>query len=100
MGVVYAALDERLEREVAIKVIRPEILADPTVRNRFQREARAAARVSHPHICTLFELDDADGQPYLVMELLDGESLAARLERGRLPQSEALSTADAMLDAL
>ena len=76
MGVVYAAHDDRLDRPVAIKVIRTEALADQKARERFHREARAAARVSHPHICPLYEFDEADGQPFLVMELLDGEPLS------------------------
>jgi TolB-like protein/tRNA A-37 threonylcarbamoyl transferase component Bud32/tetratricopeptide (TPR) repeat protein len=100
MGVVYAAHDDRLDRLVAIKVIRPDTLADATVRERFRREAKAAARVSHPHICTLYEFDEQDGQPYLVMELLEGESLASRLARGPLPIADAVSTAGPMLDAL
>jgi serine/threonine protein kinase/tetratricopeptide (TPR) repeat protein len=100
MGVVYAAHDDRLDRDVAIKVVRPEILADPIALERFRREARAAARVSHPHICALYEFDEDAGQPFLVMELLRGESLAARLERGPLPIAEAIAVADAMLDAL
>ena len=76
MGVVYAAHDDRLDRPVAIKVVRPEALADERARERFRREARAAARVSHPHICPLYEFDEADGQPFLVMELLEGEPLS------------------------
>ena len=85
MGVVYAAHDDRLDRPVAIKVIRAEALADDRARERFRREARAAARVSHPHICPLYEFDEADGQPFLVMELLDGEPLSLRLTRGPIP---------------
>ena len=100
MGVVYAAHDDRLDRDVAIKVVRPEIVADPVAFERFRREARAAARVSHPHICALYELDEDGGQPFLVMELLQGESLAARLERGPLPVDDAITVADAILDAL
>ena len=100
MGIVYAAHDDRLDRDVAIKVVRPEIVADPVAFDRFRREARAAARVTHPHICALYELDEDAGQPFLVMELLQGESLATRLERGPLPVAEALTVADAILDAL
>jgi non-specific serine/threonine protein kinase len=100
MGVVYAAHDDRLDRAVAIKVIRAETLTDQGARERFRREARAAARVSHPHICPLYEFDEDNGQPFLVMELLEGESLAARLRHGPLPIDEALALAEAMLDAL
>ena len=100
MGVVYAAHDDRLDRPVAIKVIRPEALADDAARERFRREARTAARVSHPHICALYEFDEDEGQPFLVMELLDGEPLSARLDRGPIAVAEALTIADTMLDAL
>jgi eukaryotic-like serine/threonine-protein kinase len=100
MGVVYAAHDDRLDRPVAIKVIRPDALADEGARVRFQREARAAARVSHPHICPLYELDEDGGQPFLVMELLEGEPLAARLERGPMALAETLAVSETVLDAL
>jgi serine/threonine-protein kinase len=100
MGVVYAAHDERLDRLVAIKVVRPETLAAEGARERFRREARAAARVSHPHICPLYEFDEDDGRPYLVMELLDGEPLSSRIAREPIPVDEALALADTMLDAL
>src|SRR5262245_61600828 len=100
MGVVYAAHDDRLDRLVAIKVVRPEALAADGARERFRREARAAARVSHPHICPLYEFDEVDGQPFLVMELLDGEPLSARLMREAVPVDEALDLAETMLDAL
>jgi TolB-like protein/predicted Ser/Thr protein kinase len=100
MGVVYAAHDERLDRPVAVKVIRPESLADAAARERFRQEARAAARVSHPHICPLFEFDEDEGRPFLVMELLEGEPLSARLERGPMTVTDTLGIALPMLDAL
>ena len=100
MGVVYAAHDDRLGRAVAIKVVRPDLVADPISRQRFLREAQAAARVSHPHICPLYELDEDHGAPFLVMELLEGESLASRLERGPIPVAEGLKLAGQMLAAL
>jgi TolB-like protein/predicted Ser/Thr protein kinase len=100
MGVVYAALDDRLDRPVAIKMIRPDALGDARARQRFAREARAAARISHQHVCQLYELDEEGGQPFLVMELLNGEPLATRLQRGPIPIPEALALATAMLDAL
>lgn len=100
MGIVYAAHDDRLDRTVAIKVLRPDVLVDEHARRRFTAEARAAARVSHPHVCPLYEFDEHEGQPFLVMELLEGEPLAARLARGRIPPAEALPLADAMLSAL
>src|ERR1051326_7554244 len=98
MGVVYAAEDERLHRAVAIKTIRD--VSDSSVRERFMREARAAASLSHPNVCQLFDIGDTEGTPFLVMELLDGESLAERLARGALPLAEALRVALAILTAL
>jgi serine/threonine protein kinase/tetratricopeptide (TPR) repeat protein len=100
MGVVYAAHDDRLDRPVAIKVVRPDVLADSGALTRFRREARAAARISHPHICPLYELGEHGDQPFLVMELLEGESLAARIERGAVPVPEGLEISGQMLDAL
>src|SRR6059058_1003072 len=81
MGVVYAAEDERLNRAVAIKTIREA--GDAIARERFMREARAAASLSHPNVCQLFDIGETDGSPFIVMELLDGESLAERLARAR-----------------
>src|SRR5262245_43173524 len=83
MGIVYEAIDDRLQRPVAIKTILPT--ADPLMRERVLREARTAAAVSHPHICQLFEIGEEQGEPFLAMELLDGESLDDRLERGPMP---------------
>jgi TolB-like protein len=100
MGVVYEGHDDRLDRPVAIKVVRAEVLADPAAYDRFRREARAAARVSHPNICALYEFDEENGQPFLVMELLAGETLAKRLERGALSWPELARLADQMLSAL
>ena len=77
MGVVYAAHDERLDRPVAIKMIL-DSGGDAVARERFWREARAAASISHPNVCQLYEIGEADGQLYIVMELLDGESLTPR----------------------
>src|SRR5262245_28182759 len=99
MGIVYAAHDQRLERRVALKVIR-DLPNDESARNRFWREARAAARVNHPGICQLFEIGE-DGQTlFLAMELLEGESLADRIARGALPFSDAVSIANEILAAL
>jgi serine/threonine protein kinase len=99
MGVVYAAHDDRLDRPVAIKRIRPGHTGDHQ-RHRFWREARAAASVSHPNVCQLYEIDeDAEGL-FLSMELLDGEPLNARLERGALPADDAIQIALAVLAAL
>jgi eukaryotic-like serine/threonine-protein kinase len=98
MGIVYEAVDELLHRSVAIKTILPS--SDPQTRDRFVREARAAAAVNHPNVCQLFEIGDHEGDPFLAMELLDGRSLAERLEEGPLPPAEAIPTAIAILSAL
>src|SRR2546423_4712905 len=98
MGVVYAAEDERLRREVAIKTIREA--GDSSAREPFIREAGAAASLSHPNVCQLFDIGDDEGKPFLVMELLEGEALADALKRGALPTAEALRVALAVLTAL
>jgi serine/threonine protein kinase/tetratricopeptide (TPR) repeat protein len=98
MGIVFEAVDERLQRSVALKTIQPA--SDPQMRDRFLREARAAAAVSHPHICPLHEIGEHEGSPFIVMELLEGESLAARLERGAIPPPEAIGLSLAILSAL
>jgi TolB-like protein len=99
MGLVYRAYDTKLGRDVAIKTLRPS-LDDPGAVDRFQREARALAKVNHPHVCQIYEIADAAGQPFIAMELLEGESLAARLERGPLATTEAIQTTTAILSAL
>jgi len=100
MGEVYRARDTRLDRTVAIKVLPPDLTSDPTARQRFEREARAVAALSHPHICTLHDIGHQDGTDYLVMEYLDGETLAARLTRGKLPVDQALQYGIQIADAL
>ena len=89
MGVVYAAHDDRLDRPVAIKRIR-EASGDAGLRERLLREARAAASISHPNVCHVYELAEEGGELYLVMELLTGEPLAERIAREPLPLAEAL----------
>ena len=98
MGVVYAARDERLDRPVALKTIRGE--SDDTSRKRLWREARAAAGVTHPNICQLYEIEETADGLYIAMELLAGESLAARLGRGPLSGADACGTSLQTLDAL
>jgi len=100
MGEVYKARDTRLDRAVALKILPDTLAADPHFRERFDREARAVSQLSHPHICTLFDVGEQDGTAFLVMELLDGETLAARLTKGALPFEEALKTAIQIADAL
>jgi serine/threonine-protein kinase len=93
MGEVYRARDTRLDRSVAIKVLPEALAVDPDFRERFDREARSLSQLSHPHICTLYDVGEHDGTAFLVMELLDGESLADRLVRA---DGAALPTADAL----
>jgi serine/threonine protein kinase len=104
MGEVYRARDTRLDRDVAIKVLSRNLAADSRGRERFEREARAVSRLTHPHICTLYDVGSAeiDGRdvPFLVMELLEGETLAERLHRGALPIAQAIHVAIEILDAL
>jgi tRNA A-37 threonylcarbamoyl transferase component Bud32 len=96
MGKVYAATDTRLDRVVAIKVLSERLAGDPTYRERFEREARSAAALNHPHICTIFDV----GSNYLVMERLEGETLADMLTRGPLPVNQAIHYGVQIADAL
>ena len=93
MGVVYRAHDIRLDRDVALKVLPAELVADPDRRRRFLQEARAAAALSDPHIAVVHEVDDEDGVTFIAMELVAGESLADQLARGRLPLATCLDLA-------
>ncbi|HEY7819045.1 MAG TPA: serine/threonine-protein kinase, partial [Vicinamibacteria bacterium] len=99
MGVVYAARDERLSRTVALKTM-SSLATDESARKRFWREARAAAGVNHPHVCQIHEIGEEGTELFLVMELLEGESLAEKLKRGPLSLSEAISIGLEMLAAL
>jgi serine/threonine protein kinase/tetratricopeptide (TPR) repeat protein len=90
MGVVYEAVDDRLGRPIALKIIRQDTLRSSVARERFWREARLAARVNHPHICQIYEVGEADQQLFIAMERLDGEPLSARLDRGAVPLTEAV----------
>ena len=100
MGEVYKARDTRLDRIVAIKILPPELNADPERRARFEREAKTIAGLTHPNICTLHDVGTDSGSTYLVMELLSGESLADRLRKGPLPMEQALVVATEIADAL
>ena len=100
MGEVYRAKDTRLGRDVAVKILPAASAADPQRRSRFEREARAVAALNHPNICTIHDVGHADGIDFLVMELVEGESLAARLARGPLPLNEALARAVEIAEAL
>jgi len=100
MGEVYRAKDTRLGRDVAVKILPAHLSENAEVRERFEREARAISSLNHPHICTLFDIGREGEADYFVMELLDGETLAARLERGPLKLDEALKIAAQIADAL
>ncbi len=90
MGEVYKARDLRLERTIAIKVLPERVAASPELRRRFEREARAISQLSHPNICTVYDVGRQDGVEYLVMEYLEGKTLAARLLAGPLPLDEVM----------
>ena len=100
MGEVYRARDTRLDRTVAIKLLPPRVGHDPERRARFEREARTISSLNHPHICTLFDVGEEQGSHFLVMELLEGESLADRLQRGPLPLDQVVKYGAQVADAL
>ena len=90
MGEVYRAKDTRLGRTVAIKILPQGLAETPEIRQRFEREARAISSLNHPHICALYDVGRHEGTDYLVMEYLEGETLAARLEKGPLPDRKSV----------
>ena len=100
MGEVYKATDTRLNRTVAVKVLPLHFSANPEMKQRFEREAQTIAALNHPHICTLHDVGSQGDIDFLVMEYLEGETLAARIARGALPLDEALNVAIAIADAL
>jgi len=100
MGEVYRARDTRLGRDVAIKVLPEHLSAQPEVRARFEREARTVSSLNHPNICTLFDVGRENGTDYLVMELIEGETLAHRLQRAPLTPAEMLRLGTQIADAL
>ncbi len=100
MGEVYRAKDTRLGRDVAVKILPAHLSDNPEVRERFEREARAISSLNHPHICTLFDIGREGDADYFVMELLDGETLAVRLERGPIKLDEALKIGAQIAEAL
>jgi serine/threonine protein kinase len=100
MGVVYRAQDLKLGRQVALKFLPSEMARDPIAIGRFEREARAASSLNHPHICTIYSVDEYAGQPVIVMELVEGVTLEGLLARGPLPMERALGIAIQMAGAL
>ena len=100
MGEVYRARDTRLGRDVAIKVLPSHLSSNPDLKARFEREARAISALSHPHICHLYDVGSQDGTDFLVMEYLEGETLADRLQRGPLPLRQALDAGVQIAEAL
>ena len=100
MGEVYRARDTRLERDVAIKILPAQFSSDPLRTQRFEQEAKAISSLNHPHICVLHDIGRQDGVVYLVMECLEGETLAKRLEKGALPLEQVLRYGAQIADAL
>ncbi len=100
MGEVYRARDQRLEREVALKLLPAGVVADDDARKRLRREALALSRLNHPHVATVYDFDTQAGLDFIVMELLEGETLAARLLRGPLSEADAVRYALHICDAL
>src|SRR5215831_10421728 len=90
MGEVYRATDTRLDRAVAIKVLPAHLAADPEHRQRFEREARAVSALAHPHVCALYDVGHDNGVEFLVMEIVEGESLADRLTKGAIPVAQSI----------
>ena len=100
MGEVYRARDTRLDRQVAIKILAAHLSSSPELKQRLEREARAISSLNHPHICQLYDIGSQDGTDYLVMELLEGETVAERLRKGALPLNEVLKIGAEVADAL
>ncbi|HEX8169734.1 MAG TPA: protein kinase [Thermoanaerobaculia bacterium] len=100
MGEVYRARDSRLDRTVAIKVLPERLSSDARLRERFEREAKAISALTHPHICTLYDIGSHEGVDYLVMEFLEGESLADRLAKGALPLEQVIRYGVEIAEAL
>jgi eukaryotic-like serine/threonine-protein kinase len=100
MGEVYRARDIRLNRTVAIKILAAHLSSSPELKQRFEREARALSSLNHPNICHLYDIGSQDGTDYLVMEFLEGETLADRVHKGALPLHEIAKIGAEVADAL
>ena len=100
MGVVYRATDSKLGRDVALKVIRPELARDAQYMARFEREARVLASLNHPNIAAIYGMEESGGERALVMEFVEGPTLSDRIKRGRIPQAEAIGIARQIAEAV
>ena len=100
MGVVYKAEDTRLDRIVALKLLAQDLMRDEENRKRFLREAKAAAGINHPNVCTVHEISDFEGRDFLALEYIDGETLDAKIAGGPLKVEEALTIARQVADGL
>jgi len=100
MGEVYRALDTRLDRQVAVKVLAGHLSSSPELKQRMEREARVISSLNHAHICQLYDIGSQDGTNYLVMELLQGETVGERLRKGSLPLNEVLKMGAEIAEAL
>ena len=100
MGEVYRARDTRLDRTVAVKILPQQLSSDPIRKQRFEREAKTISHLNHPHICVLHDIGHQDGIDYLVMECVEGETLAKRLEKGPLALAQVLKLGAQIADAL
>src|SRR5204863_5717084 len=100
MGEVFKARDTRLDRSVAIKILPSDFAQNAQLKMRFEREAKTISQLNHPHICTLHDVGHDNGVDYLVMELIEGESLADRVARGPLPLDQLIKTGVEIADAL
>src|SRR5882724_12205491 len=100
MGEVYLALDTKLDRKVAIKVLRPDFLSEENLKKRLIREAQAAAKLDHPNICAIYDVNEADSFTFIVMQYIEGETLAEKIERKPLELSASMAMAEQRAEGL